>query len=140
MHPDDALHGYGEQPERIGLPQVFLRREGKIRKIVDPADVAHAETGLVELAAVERNRGMDPLDQGLEPLRLQGRKGFARQGFELVVPDHPSLLFTGRGREGRPRRNYRPASWGAMSARPARNAFAFTSMTLSGRRSRSALR
>src|SRR4030065_401005 len=40
VNPHDPLHRDGEQPERVGLPQVVLRRVGMIWQILEPPDVA----------------------------------------------------------------------------------------------------
>ena len=96
METDDAAHRDGEQAEGVVVPEVLLRGEGEPFEIVQGFDVVRLDAGLVEGPPVKADGMVDPLDDLLEPLELQGLQHLARQCFELFVVDHetcPPLLF-----------------------------------------------
>ena len=66
MDPHHPFEGYGEEPERIVKPQVFLCREGKFAEVLEALDIGGLYPRLRHLVAVIRHRGIDPFDLVLQ--------------------------------------------------------------------------
>jgi hypothetical protein len=98
VETDDAAHRDGEHAEGVVVPEVLLRGEGEPFEIVQGFDVVGCDAGLIEDPPVKADGMVNPLDDLLESLELQGLQHLARQCFEILIVDHgtcPPLVFSG---------------------------------------------
>jgi hypothetical protein len=71
MQAHDVLQRLREHAERVGLAQVFLRRERKFRQVIERLQVIRMHAGGLELGAIVRHALIDAPDGGLQALKLQ---------------------------------------------------------------------
>jgi hypothetical protein len=70
MKPDNAAHRNSEQPKRIIVPQILLRRKGQSPDVRDGFDVIRLDTGFIKGLPVKTHRVIDPLYNLLQALQL----------------------------------------------------------------------
>ena len=88
---DDLPHRHREQPVRVVLPKVLLRRERQPREVVERPEVLRRDPQLVELPPVEGDVPVHPVQRRLEPLQLKLCELFPVHPFLHGLPVHRSL-------------------------------------------------
>ena len=91
----DLVHRHREQPERIGVAEVRLRRERQPAEIVERPDVSRPDLGGREALPVERHPGR-ALEQRAQALHLEPGEVAARQPLDRGDVAHVSSPRAGR--------------------------------------------
>jgi hypothetical protein len=101
VEPHDFLERTGEQPERIGVPQIGLGGEGQPRDILEAAHVVRREAALREALAEQRHAVMRATDDEPQPGQLQfaqlrrrqeiHRAGRMKAAVELGIEAHVNV-------------------------------------------------
>ena len=70
MYPHNLIHGYGEQPKRVIIPQIVLGGKGQMAQVGQTLDITRLDPGLIHFCLIRCHGFIHPVHQFLQPFQL----------------------------------------------------------------------